>query len=172
MSSPFSLPLKLSRFSKAETFELAPDEAQRRAIGAGLGLLGLPEFTARLTAKPWLDGLEITGRLIATVTYECGVTLDPFDSEIDEDFTLRVLPAGSPHAATDEKDLAVDFEADDPPDVLDGDDIDLAAVAVEHLALALDPYPRKPDAVFEAPPVSEELSPFAALKALKTKDEG
>ena len=49
--------------------------------------------------------------------------------------------------------------------------IDLGKVATDALYLALDPYPRKPDAVFE--PLVEaadpEDHPFAALKALKTK---
>ena len=81
-------------------------------------------------------------------------------------------PAGRQLARGDgmRSDLAVDFEADDPPDVLDGDDIDLAAVAGSTWP-CLDPYPRSPTPS-SAPPVSEELSPFAALKALKTKGRG
>lgn len=168
--APWRLPVKLSRLSRPQTFDLAPDEGQRLATAADLGLLGLPAFTAHLSTRPWLDGAEISGRLIATVTYECGVSLDPFDSDIDADFVLRVLPPGSPNAPASAKELDVEFDADDPPDVLESDDLDLAHVAIEHLALALDPYPRKPDAVFEAPPEPEDFSPFAALKALKPKD--
>ena len=41
---------------------------------------------------------------------------------------------------------------------------------IEHLALELDPFPRKPGAVFVQPPEPTELSPFAALKSLKPKD--
>ena len=38
---------------------------------------------------------------------------------------------------------------------------------IEHLALEIDPFPRKPDAVFEPPATEEETSPFAVLKGLK-----
>ena len=63
-----------------------------------------------------------------------------------------------------------DLEAEDPPDPLVGDHIDLGAVAREFVALGLDPYPRKPGVVFayeeDAP---GEESPFARLAALKPK---
>jgi hypothetical protein len=38
---------------------------------------------------------------------------------------------------------------------------------VEHLALDLDPFPRKPGAVFEPPPPEGPESPFAVLRVLK-----
>ena len=46
--------------------------------------------------------------------------------------------------------------------------VDLGAVATEFLLLGIDPYPRKPGAVFDAPPAGDPSShPFAALAALK-----
>ena len=47
--------------------------------------------------------------------------------------------------------------------------VDLGAIATEFVLLGIDPYPRKPDAVFEPPPVGidPEEHPFAALKALQ-----
>ena len=52
---------------------------------------------------------------------------------------------------------------------IDNGIIDLGRLATDALYLAVDPYPRKPDAVFE--PLVEapdpEDHPFAALKALK-----
>jgi hypothetical protein len=43
----------------------------------------------------------------------------------------------------------------------------VAHYIVEHLALAIDPFPRKPGAEFEFTPPAEEESPFAVLKKLK-----
>ena len=47
--------------------------------------------------------------------------------------------------------------------------IDLGRLATDALFLAIDPYPRRPDAVFEPPVVAAdpEDHPFAALKALQ-----
>jgi len=47
--------------------------------------------------------------------------------------------------------------------------IDLGRLATDALFLGIDPYPRRPDAVFEPPVVAAdpEDHPFAALKALQ-----
>ena len=53
--------------------------------------------------------------------------------------------------------------------------IDLGAVATEFLILGIDPYPRKPGAVFAAPPAAPGEAaehPFAALAALKSRKGG
>jgi hypothetical protein len=51
--------------------------------------------------------------------------------------------------------------------------VDLGAIATEFLILGIDPYPRKPGAVFEPPQSGDgEASPFAALAALKKNDRG
>ena len=47
--------------------------------------------------------------------------------------------------------------------------VDLAAYVVEHLALEIDPWPRKPGVVFEAPEGPAEPSPFDVLRELKSK---
>ena len=78
---------------------------------------------------------------------------------------VRVEALGEPDEASGELDL--DPEADDPPDLLESDRIDLAAYVVEDLALAIDPFPRKPGVAFEAPDQPGELSPFAVLAKLK-----
>jgi hypothetical protein len=146
---------------------LEPDAEQRAVIAKRLGLKGLPSLTANVTVKPWLDGAELTGRFDAVVEQICGVSLDLFEQPLDGEIDVRVVPAGSPHAATSEGgDLELDPDAPDAPDVLDGDAIDVAGYVVEHLALEIDPFPRKPGATFEYQAPEEETSPFAALKKL------
>lgn len=147
--------------------QLVADETQRAAIARQLGLKGLPALTADLTVKSWLDGAEITGRFDAVVEQVCGVTLDPFEQEVAGEIDVRVVPAGSPHAASVEgRELELEPEALDAPDVLSGDAIDLAGYVVEHLALEIDPFPRKPGATFDYAQPEDEASPFAALKKL------
>lgn len=150
---------------------LSADEVEREAIAGDLRLLGLGRLGAKLTVRAWLDGAEISGRFTATVTQECGVTLDPFDSDLEGEVFLRVVPPGSPHAPAESGEVELDPEAEDPPDVMQGAQIDLGAIVIEHLALSLDPFPRKPGAEFEPPPTDPVESPFAALKAFKTRDE-
>ena len=83
---------------------------------------------------------------------------------------MRAVPEGSRHALPPEPELEIDIDADDPPDVLESDTIDLAAYVVEHLSLEIDPFPRRPGAVFEPQEPEVERSPFAALLKLKNPD--
>jgi uncharacterized metal-binding protein YceD (DUF177 family) len=64
-----------------------------------------------------------------------------------------------------------DFEAD-IPDIMENGQIDLAAVAMEQLALVLDDFPRKDGEVFVFRSEFDEettkrSNPFAVLKNLK-----
>lgn len=153
------------------TTALVADEAARKRIARLLQLDDLLALSAEVTTIPWFDGLEIQGQWQAQVMQTCGVTLDPLPSAPTGFFIVKVVPADSPHAPSAEDEIAIDLEADDPPDVLENDDIDLAAYVVEHLALEIDPFPRKPDVEFEAPADEGELSPFAVLKRLQTPDK-
>ncbi|HTI67390.1 MAG TPA: YceD family protein [Caulobacteraceae bacterium] len=168
---PWSIPVRISEIARSpQSRKLEPDEAARAAIAADLDLEALPTFSAEVRLSQWEDGAELHGRWRARVTYRCGITLEPFDAELAGEFTVRAVPHDSPLAAppeapSDEVDL--DPEADDPPDVLEGDALDVGAYLVEHLALELEPFPRKPGAVFEPPVMAEPESPFAVLKALK-----
>jgi uncharacterized metal-binding protein YceD (DUF177 family) len=125
-----------------------------------------------LKLKVWLDGAEITGRFEGVVEQLCGITVETFEQPVFGDVEIRVVPAGSPHAPLESAagEIELDPGAPDPPDVLEGDTIDLAAYLIEHLALAIDPFPRKPGAVFDYTPETPEESPFAVLKRLKDKE--
>lgn len=168
MSDALSRIVKLHEVARGPVrLSLAPDEAQRAAIARELKLQSLPTFSAEVVVKPWLDGAEITGRFHAVVEQVCSVSLDNFEQPVDGEIEVRVVPQGSPHAVPAEGDVELDLDAPDPPDILASEDIDIGAYVIEHLALEIDPFPRKPgvEFQFEAPP--EEESPFAVLKALK-----
>lgn len=155
------------------SLRLEADEATRKAIARELRLEALGSLTADLTLTPWLDGAEMTGRVRADITQISGVSLDPFDTVLDETLLIRFVPTGSPHAPPPpDEEVELDLDADDPPDVIDGDTIDVAHYVVEQLSLAIDPFARAPGEVFEALPDESPASPFAALAALKaTKPE-
>ncbi len=152
--------------------ELTADAAIRVAIARELGLERLDSLTARVRARPWLDGTEIHGSLSAEVTQICSLSGEPFEQTLTSDFTVRAVPAGSDAAPKSESmEVDIDPEGDDPPDVLSADKVDLAAYVVEHLALEVDPFPRKPGAVYEPPVEDNLLSPFAALAKLQRNSE-
>ena len=80
----------------------------------------------------------------------------------------------------DEVDLSLDEE--DPPDPIVGGIIDIGEAVAEHLALALEPFPRAPGAEFQAAeflkstdkiiePAKETRNPFAVLASLRKNQE-
>ena len=140
----------------------------RAAIGRQLGLESLGSLTAQITASTWFDGAEIVGSFSADVEQICGVTLEAFHQKVAGEILVRVVPTSSPHAQLPESgDLELDPDAPDAPDILVNDAIDVSGYVVEHLALELDPFPRKPGATFEFEAPTTEMSPFAALQALR-----
>ncbi len=160
-------PLTWPQARAARTLRLVADAPTRALLARDLDLEGLDRLEASLTLTPWRDGVEIVGRVLAQVTQICGVSLDPFDTVLDEPLNVRVVPGGSPNAPRpSEGEVIIDLDAEDPPDEAQGGGVDLTAHVVETLVLSLDPYPRAPGAVFEPPPPTDETSPFAALARL------
>lgn len=172
MSGAWSVALPLHELSRgSQKLSLEPDAAARERIAKILGLEALNAFAADVEVKPWLDGAAIRADFRAVVTQLCGVSLEPFETEISAAFEIKCLPAGSPNAPSEEAEAVIDPEADDPPDVLEGEVIDLGAYLVEHLSLEIDPFPRKPGAEFGTFETGAKISPFAALAVLKRDGE-
>jgi uncharacterized metal-binding protein YceD (DUF177 family) len=151
---------------------IAADEKTRERLAEHLGLSRLDRLEAEVKVSPWLDGAIVEGVWSALIEQVCSVTLDPFASELEGSFRVRVLPRSSPNAPQEEgREIAIDLETEDPPDLIDEDRVDAAAYVVEHLALEIDPFPRKPGVEFEAPEEETPASPFAALRDLKPKPD-
>ena len=147
----------------------------RRPAGpspANLDIEAVKALTAEVVVRAWLDGAELDGRFRAEVTQLCSVSAEVFDEDVTGAFLVRVLPAGSANAPQQEEgeEIDLDPDADDPPDLLEGDVIDVGGYVVEHLSLELDPFPRKPGASFRQPESTESASPFSVLRALKKDD--
>jgi len=114
--------------------------------------------------------IRVIGRVSARITQQCVVSLEDFSTDISEEIEVEYLPG-------DDTDAGEDFSVDGiDAETLDGDQIDLGELAAQHLAVTLDPYPRKPGA--EPPEWSkgrenkEESgtdSPFSVLSELRKK---
>jgi uncharacterized metal-binding protein YceD (DUF177 family) len=163
-----TLKVRLSEMGQERTFTFEADDGARAEIAATLGLVALPAFQATATVRPWLDGAELTASWRGEVVQTCGVSLEHFETALRGDFTVRVVPQGSPNAPAIDAEIDLDPEAEDAPDVLETDQLDIGAYLVEHLSLEIDPFPRKPGAVFEPPEAGGVISPFASLKDLKS----
>ncbi|MGB5902261.1 MAG: DUF177 domain-containing protein [Xanthobacteraceae bacterium] len=146
-------------------------EAQRVALASAAGLRAVEQAAASFELSHAGGGkVNVVGRVTARVGQTCVVTLDPIENRIDEPIDLVFAPeADIPRLSSTVDDEAESDEIPDPPEPIVNGAIDLGRVATDALFLGIDPYPRKPDAVFEQQTVAAdpEDHPFAALKALK-----
>lgn len=112
--------------------------------------------------------------LDADIVQACVVTLEPIRSHIAQTFSRELhLSHGTGHRhAVKAEELTIAAGDDDAPEEIESPRYDLAGPLLEEFVLAIDPYPRAPDAALPelpetvAPP---RESPFAALKALKDR---
>ena len=155
-----SRPFPVERMLRGQEVTVAAAAAELPAIAARLQIPRVHALTCRWVLRPGPGGrVAAEGALRARVEQECVVSLDPFPVTVEHAFKVVFLPAASADAEPDEP---------DSPDILpyDGPALDLGEAAVEELALALDPFPRKPGATLPVEPVAEAtIHPFAALKA-------
>jgi hypothetical protein len=172
---PWHIPVVAEDIAEAgDHFDLIADEGVRAAVARMAGLRALPRLEANFdVTRRTGGGVHVAGRVLATVGQNCVVTLEPLTSEIDETVDLDFGPqrlSTAEQAETKARPRDVKWNTPEP---LIGGVVDLGALATEFLILGLDPYPRKPGAVFAAPQDSTvDVGPFAALGKLTTGQGG
>jgi hypothetical protein len=175
MPDPWSVPVVVAQIPDTGLHrDLEAGPAARDAIAEVGGLREVLSANVSLDVTPKTGGrFHVAGRVRARVGQTCVVTLDPIENDIDEEVDLIFAPPEQIPQLADLVDDAAesDVEIPDPPEPIENGVIDLGRLATDALFLAIDPYPRKPDAVFEPPVVADdpEDHPFAALKALQLK---
>jgi len=146
------------------------DDAERGRLAKRFGLISIERLTGDFTTRRDALGIVVEGHVGASVTQACSVTGDPLPATVEEDVALRFVPEA---ASGEEVELS-----DGDLDVVEyeGGSIDLGEAAAETMALALDPFPRGPNAAAalkDAGVISEEeAGPFGGLAALRDKLKG
>ncbi|MEZ0170549.1 DUF177 domain-containing protein [Microvirga sp. TS319] len=139
---------------------------ERDALAKDFGMPGIRALSGDFKLDNTAKGIHVTGVVKASITQVCVVTLDPFDSDIEEEVEVDFAePSGMP------AEPPTDINEYEPPDEIINGQIDLGALTAEFLALGLDPYPRKPGVDFDyRDPGDAKDSPFAALGKLKADE--
>lgn len=148
---------------------LVATEAERAAVAARLGLEAIDRLEVAATLEATAEGARLSGSIAADVVQSCAATGLSVPATVSVPFALRYVTAldlpGEPEAEIELGDEDLDTMPFEPGGV------DVGEAAVQTLALALDPFPRHPDAeriLKERGVLSEgQAGPFAALAALK-----
>jgi hypothetical protein len=170
-------PLRIDDLKEGEEGRIEATEAERSAIATMLDLADLARLTLTYRLRSFGNGrIGLTGRLEASVTQTCVVSLEPVPATLDVPIELEFwpLPLIQQHEAS-----VVDPTSHpmlEWPEPIADRQIDLGPVIYESLATALDPYPRASGATFiwaqgggtaSDAAAPSEGGPFAALRRLK-----
>ena len=172
---PWRVPLAQSSVTTSGLHvDLTADERVRSRLARVAGLESLPHLSASFDVTlHGRGGLRVAGRVSATVRQTCGITLEPFDNEVNEAIDVVFRPDVAEFSA-EKSSTGAEIALEDETEPLVNGMIDLGALATEFLILGIDPYPRKPGTMFEAPLEGGDVGhPFAGLAALtKRRPEG
>lgn len=161
--------------------EIEASPREREVMAEVAGVREILSAHASFDVTPMSGGrFHVVGRVQARIGQTCVVTLEPLESDIDEEIDLIFAPEPEARALADlieegqdynDGDEDVDADVADPPEAIKGGMIDLGRLATDSLFLGIDPYPRKDGAVFEpqVEAANPEDHPFAALKVLQAK---
>jgi len=163
------------------TISARPEELKALARRMKLPAIRLLSATLRVSPEG-RGGYMVRGHLRAEVEQECVRTLEIFPATVEADIERLFVPPDSPAARALDAAPTVELDTDAPdaPDIISEGHIDLGELVAEYLALALDPWPKKPGTDFmdmeaAAPETArreepDEEHPFAALRQLKKED--
>ncbi len=155
-------PFPRSRVGEGATFVVDANPAERAALAARMGLPEIHHLVCTFElGRAQGAVVPAAGSLVARVTQACVISLDPFETDIAEDFTVRFVPAGT---ESDELDLDA---VDEIP--YEGDMLDLGEATAEQLALALDPFPRRPGAALPGHASDSDAGAFEVLRKLRQR---
>lgn len=171
MTPEFSRPERLDAIGAGEReVRIAANEAERAALASRFGVLSVERLEAVVSVRKEAAGIAVRGRVMGAVVQACSVTGVPLEATIDEPVALLFVAA-----LDDREEIELDAGALDTVEI-EGGAVDLGEAAAETMALALDPFPRSPeaDATLRAAGVISEdehrpLGAFDGLKAMLEK---
>lgn len=155
---------------RGHAIEVTASAEERTAVAARLGVRTIDSLSGALTLTPIAGGaVRVSGEFAAAVGQVCVVTLEPISSTLTGPVAVTFVPAAAP--GDEDDDLDPDSE---DTEIIHGSDVDIGEVVVQHLALAIDPYPRKAGASYapdtQPAPKTSTVSPFAALAKLRSSN--
>lgn len=167
----FSHTIKLDTIGEFRTVKLSANADERAKLIKRFDLLALEKLDAAVGIQRDGNIVRAKGRFSAIATQACIASGEPVPADISEELHILFIPVPD-HAP----DAEIELEPDDCDSIFhDGKVIDLGEAVAQTLGLALDPYPRSPDAetALRAAGVKseEEAGAFGALADLKAKLE-
>lgn len=172
--------------------KISPSPEEAEALCHRLNLLKLEGLKAQMTLERVSGGMvvHIKGHLTGHITQACVVSLEPVESDVDEEFegwfanpdqaVILSKARRERQSKNGEGETPILDEKDDPEPIVNGH-IDLGELATQYLSLAINPYPHAPgmgssdeateERYTDDPGEDIRRNPFAVLKNWKSGKE-
>lgn len=173
--------------------KIKADAKQCEDVAVRANVVSIESLEAEVTMHREQAGrvVHVYGTLNASVTLECSITAEEFDFTVEEEIegwfedkestvsfmkALKNRESKGSQGGKGPVEVEMAPENEDPDAMVEGQ-IDLGELAVQHLILAIPPYPKKDGAAYEysdeaikpAPDSPLKKNPFEALKDWKEK---
>ncbi len=138
-------------------FTLRPDPGQRERLARRFDLLSLDRLEASVELIRQTNGDVVAAGVIdAAVAQPCVVSLAPVEDRVHTQFRRRYVDDPEPEMGISEDEDREPLAAS----------LDIGELVAEEFGLALDPFPRAPDAQVPEAATDPPDSPFAVLRRL------
>ncbi|PZU10938.1 DUF177 domain-containing protein [Sphingomonas sp.] len=176
LNPEFSRPVRLDTLGdvpRAISVEAGAEE--RAALARRFRIVAIDRLEAEAMLTRIGDAVNVSGRIVAAATQSCVASGEDVPETIDQPFALRFVPEADAEIGTADEEIELEEAALDEVGYAGGA-VDLGEAVAQTLALALDPYPRAPnaDAILRAAGVAKEgeekrTGALAGLKDLLKK---
>lgn len=171
MQKDFSYPLQIAGLNQQEQhYHLCADAAECKALAEILKVVDVKSFSADIYLKLNIKEhcLDVWGAVDSELELQSVISLENFTKPYHVPFRYYYDTKAT---YKDIREMEPGIE-DDIPDIIENGQIDLANLAIEQLALAMDDYPRKEGETFSFvsefdEETTQNANPFAVLRELK-----
>lgn len=150
------------------SFKRVADAAECALVTKIFGDAACKSLTSAYTIKPLAPGrYRVSGQVDARLELVCGVTLDPMEQQVSEDFDIEFRTDGRRETVSE---LEIDALGDDEPELVEHGEIRIGRFVCEIVASAIDPFPRSEEATLDQAEAVDDAgtaNPFAILSQLK-----
>lgn len=159
------------RQAEGKHVTLVASETERAALSRRFDLVRIDRLEADIALDRQGTTVNANGSISADIVQSCAVSAEDLPVAIRETVAFRFVPVAAGHRPDEE----VELDAEELDEIeYAGTLFDIGEAVAQSLALAIDPFavgPNAEEARRKAGLLGEgEAGPFAALKALKTKE--
>lgn len=149
---------------RGKNFALSVTDEAKPGVAARLKIVAVKKLAGSVCMRATKNTITAEGHIDAVLVRECVASLEEFDEVVGEDFAIEFLRSEPDPESENYDELA---------EVHDSEEFDVADLLVQQTALAMDQFPRHPEAMSLADEfgTQSESSPFDALSELTRKNQ-